>query len=149
MSSTPHLSLPLSPSASIPDPHHDHNPPPLSATSPSTPSAQSVPSASTSAPAPPPSPSRLHRRRPPVVPLSTDEETAAARVSSRCVMRYFHPCNNQADIQGYYSPDRRPYLYSLPRCQHTVPRCWRCRGSFASISCLSTPKSGSSGSEQR
>ncbi|KAN0128753.1 Glioma tumor suppressor candidate region domain containing protein [Lactarius tabidus] len=83
MSSTPHLSLPQSPSASITDLPHAHDPPPLSATSASTPSAQSLPSASTSAPAPLPSPSRLHQRRPPVVPLSTDEEAAAARVSSR------------------------------------------------------------------
>ena len=90
MSRTPLLSLPQSPTASIPDLSHSHEPPPLSATSASTPSAQSIPSTSTSAPAPPapalPSLSRLHRRRPPVVPLSTDEEAAAARVSSRYVM---------------------------------------------------------------
>ncbi|KAH9083376.1 hypothetical protein EDB83DRAFT_2328949 [Lactarius deliciosus] len=87
MSSPPPLSLSQSPSASIPDLAHSHDPPPLSATSAPTPSAQSVPSASTSAPdalTPVlPSPSCLHRRRPPVVPLSADEEAAAARVSSR------------------------------------------------------------------
>ncbi|KAH9017054.1 hypothetical protein EDB85DRAFT_2017500 [Lactarius pseudohatsudake] len=87
MSSTPPLSLSRSPSASIPDLAHSHDPPPLSATSAPTPSAQSVPSASTSAPdalTPVlPSTSCLHRRRPPVVPLSADEEAAAARVSSR------------------------------------------------------------------
>ncbi|KAF8271529.1 hypothetical protein EI94DRAFT_1720335 [Lactarius quietus] len=82
MSRTPLLSLPQSPAASIPDLFDSHVPPPLSATSASTPSAQSIPCASTSAPALP-SPSRMHHRRPPVVPLSTDEEAAAARVSSR------------------------------------------------------------------
>ena len=90
MSRTPLLSLPQSPSASIPDLTHSHDPFPLSATSALTPSVQSIPSAGTSAPDVPasvlPSPSRLHRRRPPVVPLSADEEAAAARVSSRYVM---------------------------------------------------------------
>ncbi|KAI9455321.1 hypothetical protein BJY52DRAFT_1280367 [Lactarius psammicola] len=87
MSRTPLLSLPQSPSASIPDLPHSHDPSPLSAASPPTPSAQSIPSASTSAPdlleSVLPSSSRLLPRRPPVVPLSADEEAAAARVSSR------------------------------------------------------------------
>ncbi|KAI9437723.1 hypothetical protein H4582DRAFT_2151288 [Lactarius indigo] len=87
MSSTPPLSLSQSPSASIPDLTHSNDPPPLSATSAPTPSAQSVPFASTSDPdalTPDlPLPSCLHRRRPPVVPLSADEEAAATRVSSR------------------------------------------------------------------
>lgn len=90
MSTTPLLSLPRSPSPSTPQ---SHQPSPLSPTPAPTPAPPSVPSASTSGPVdivPPllPSPSRLHRRRPPVVPLTPDEEAAAARVSAR----YVTPC---------------------------------------------------------
>lgn len=90
MSTTPLLSLPHSPSPSTPQ---SHDPPPPSPTPAPTPSAPSLPSASTSGPIdliPPvlPSPSRLHRRRPPVIPLTPDEEAAAARVSARYVAAF-------------------------------------------------------------
>ncbi|KAH9985997.1 hypothetical protein BJV74DRAFT_845843 [Russula compacta] len=92
MSTTPLLSLPQSPSASTPHHTQSHHPPPLSPPPAPTPSPQPIPSASTSGPSdivPPrlPSPSRLHRRRPPIVPLTPDEEAAAARVSARVAAR--------------------------------------------------------------
>ncbi|KAI0250362.1 hypothetical protein BJV78DRAFT_592492 [Lactifluus subvellereus] len=90
--STPLLSLPQSPSASTPDLTQSHDPSPLSTTPAPTPSGQSIPSASTSTPldilpSDLPSPSRLHRRRPPVVPLTPHEEAAATRVSARVAAR--------------------------------------------------------------
>jgi len=91
MSRAPLLSLPQSPSPSTPDLTHSHHPSPLSATPAPTSNDHSVPSASTSRPIDviPPvllSPSRLHKRRPPLVPLTPDEEAAAARVSARYVI---------------------------------------------------------------
>ena len=91
MSKAPLLSLPQSPSPSTPDLTQSHDPSPLSATPLPTSNVHPVLSASTSGPIDfiPPvltSPSRLHKRRPPVVPLTPDEEAAAARVSSRYVI---------------------------------------------------------------
>ncbi|KAI0000361.1 hypothetical protein BJV77DRAFT_973468 [Russula vinacea] len=67
MSTTPLLSLPHPPSPSTPQ---SHDPSPPSPT-----------------PAPTPTALRSHRRRPPVVPLTPDEEAAAARVSARVASR--------------------------------------------------------------
>ncbi len=90
MSRTPLLSLPQSPSASTIDLAHTHDPSLIFTSSAPTPTVQPIPSASTALPdvlaTAVPSPSRLHRRRPPVVPLLPDEEAAATRVSSRYVM---------------------------------------------------------------
>ncbi|KAF8482799.1 hypothetical protein DFH94DRAFT_729768 [Russula ochroleuca] len=89
MSTTPLLSLPHPPSPSTPQ---SHDPSPPSPTPAPTPTALSLPSASTSGPIdiiPPilPSPTNSHRRRPPMVPLTPDEEAAAARVSARVASR--------------------------------------------------------------
>ncbi|KAI9507431.1 hypothetical protein F5148DRAFT_981427 [Russula earlei] len=96
MSRTPH-----SPSASTPDLAQSNDPSQLSFTPAPTPTPHSIPSASTSGqidliPPTLPSPSRFHRRRPPVVSLTPDEEAAAARVSAR----YF--------TTSLVTPQRRP-----------------------------------------
>ncbi|KAN0109262.1 Glioma tumor suppressor candidate region domain containing protein [Russula decolorans] len=92
MSTPSLLSLPHSPSPSTPDPVQSHDPSPPSPTPAPTPIALSLPSTSASGQIdiiPPvlPSPSRLLRRRPSVVPLTPDEEAAAARVSARVASR--------------------------------------------------------------
>lgn len=147
MSKAPLLSLPQSPSPSTPDLTQSHDPSPLSATPVPTSNAQSVPSASTSGPIdfiPPvlPSPSRLHKRRPPVVPLTPDEEAAAARVSSRYVIAGLViattiPSEKKNPLQSRRALDCRSHLRTLPRCRDTVPGCRRCGGSFAPLSRIS------------
>ncbi|KAI0267138.1 hypothetical protein BC834DRAFT_969159 [Gloeopeniophorella convolvens] len=90
MSKTPQLSLPQSPSTSTPEPAQSHVPSPLHTTPAPVPPVQSVASTSTSALPEilfPPSPTRIHRRRPPIVVLTADEEAAATRVSSKVSAR--------------------------------------------------------------
>jgi len=122
MNRTPLLSLSHSPSTSTPEPN---DPSPLP---PPTPISHSVPSASTSEPIdliPPalPSPSRLHRRRPPVVPLTPDEEAAASQVSARYVtagLITVQQILSETFPKGCCTLDRRSHYRALPRCRHAV-----------------------------